>query len=187
RRSAPRGAATAAAPPSPARPPPLPTAGLTRTGPSQELEQVVETVALLDALVPPLRRRLEALVARLVAARPDLEPSVAAHGRFRSHELTRAGGRVVPARYGALCQAPPAMDVARYVGDVVRGDPDDAEAVLNVLDRLIPGYGGAPAGLPWYRAPSIGGPALRPSRRQAARWPDRTEAIVEAAETVLAE
>jgi len=70
---------------------------------------------------------------------------------------------------------------------VVRGDPDDAEAVLNVLDRLIQGYGVAPAGLPWYLATSIVGSALRPFRRQADRWPDRTEAIVEVAETVLAE
>jgi len=138
-------------------------------------------------VVPHLRRRLEALVDRLVAARPDLEPSVAAHGRFRPRELTRARGRIVPARYDALCHAPPAMDIACYVGDVVQGDPDDAEVVLDVLDRLIHGYGAAPAGLPWYLATSVLRSALRPFRRQMDRWPDRTEAIVDVAETVLAE
>ena len=164
----------------------LPTAGLTRIGPSQELEEVVGTVAVLQALVPHLRRRLEALVDRLVAARPDLTPSVAAHGSFRPRELARVGGRIVPARYDSLCHAPAALDIGRYAGGLVRGELDDAEVVLDVLDRLIHGYGTAPPGLPWYLATSIVRSGLRPFRRQMDRWPDRTEAIVEVAETVVA-
>jgi hypothetical protein len=64
------------------------------------------------------------------------------------------------------------------------GDRRDLEQARAALAALLEGYGASPAGISWYLATAILGRASRPFRRLDDRWPERVEAIVEAAEAV---
>jgi hypothetical protein len=84
-----------------------------------------------------------------------------------------------------LCLADPALDLATYAADVVRGRPGDRDAVERVLELLLDGYGSRPAGLHWHVAAAILGRAAHPFQRQLPSWPERVEAMVATAEASL--
>jgi hypothetical protein len=84
-----------------------------------------------------------------------------------------------------LCLAPPALDLATYAADVVRGRGADSGAIAAVLDPLIDGYGGPPPDLEWHLATAILTRAAHPFQRQADGWQNRVRNMVAAAEAVL--
>jgi hypothetical protein len=84
-----------------------------------------------------------------------------------------------------MCFAPPALDLATYVADVVRGRAGDADAIAAVAQPLLEGYGGRPESFDWHLAAAILGRAAHPFQRQVPGWPERVEATIEAAEGVL--
>ena len=57
---------------------------------------------------------------------------------------------------------------------------------LDAGASLVEGYGDAPPGLSWYLATGIVRRAALPFRYLDERWPERVEAMVEAAESALA-
>ena len=85
--------------------------------------------------------------------------------------------------FDEMCLAAPALDLATYAADVVRGRDADLDAVAEVLDGLLDGYGERPQALDWHlcrgdprprRAP-VPPPVprlARPGRRDAARGGD---------------
>jgi hypothetical protein len=84
-----------------------------------------------------------------------------------------------------LCLADPALDLATYAADVVRGRTGDLAGVEAVLEPLLDGYGGRPADLDWHLAAAILGRAAHPFHRQVPAWPERVEAMVATAEASL--
>ena len=104
------------------------------------------------------------------ARRLPRRPAAARRRRDRGHRLRPD----VP--------APPALDLATYAADVVRGRAGDLEAVERVLEPLLAGYG-EPAGgarlAPGGRDPRARRP---PVPAPGARWPERVDAMVAAAE-----
>ena len=66
------------------------------------------------------------------------------------------------------------------------GPGGGARHALSVLDGLLDGYGGRPAGLRWHLSAALLRTAERPFRAQEEDWPARVEAGLAAAEDVLA-
>lgn len=154
--------------------------------PIEQLDNAAVSAELIGRLAPALRPRLLALLGRLEAALPvDLDP-VPAHGNFDAARLLCGGDGMVITGFEAMCAAPAALDVASYAADVVRGEPDDLEAALGVLDLVVEGYARRPEELSWYLATSILRRAPRPFRHQEEEWPQRVEEMVAAAEQVYA-
>ena len=80
------------------------------------------------------------------------------------------------------CLAAPALDLATYAADVVRGRDGDLVAVDAVLDCLLTGYGERPEALGWHLSAAILGRVAHPFHRQVPAWPDRVDAMLRAAE-----
>jgi ATP-binding cassette, subfamily B, bacterial len=153
--------------------------------PERQLEAAIRKAAVIDAVLPALRPRLAALVRRLTAALPPAGVPVPAHGDFHADQLLVAGDEVAVIDLDQLCMADPAVDLATYAADVVRGRDGDLDAVRAVLEPLLTGYGGRPPALDWHLAAAILGRAAHPFHRQAKEWPARVEAMVAAAEASL--
>jgi Ser/Thr protein kinase RdoA (MazF antagonist) len=98
--------------------------------------------------------------------------------------LTADGIAVID--FDQMCVAAPALDLATYAADVVRGRDSDLEEVHAVLDPLLAGYGGRPDDLQWHLAAAILGRAAHPFHRQVHEWRRRVELMVTAAEEVRA-
>ena len=58
-------------------------------------------------------------------------------------------------------------------------------AAASVLEALVEGYGGRPAGLSWYLSAAILRSARGPFKRFEPDWPERIETTVAAAESAL--
>ncbi len=84
--------------------------------------------------------------------------------------------------FDQMCLAAPALDLATYAADVVRGRDSDVGAVQAVLEPLLRGYGSRPASLDWHLAAAVLGRAAHPFQRQVPDWPQRVESTVAAAE-----
>jgi hypothetical protein len=84
-----------------------------------------------------------------------------------------------------MCAASPALDAATYASYLVLGAPPDLVPAREALELLLEGYGGRPNAIEWYLATSILRRAPRPFRYLEAHWPERVEAMVEAAEAAL--
>jgi hypothetical protein len=84
--------------------------------------------------------------------------------------------------FDGLCLAAPALDVATYAADVVRGRPSDLDELEAVLAGVLDGYGERPAGLEWHLATAVLGRAAHPFQRQVPEWPERVSAMVGVAE-----
>ena len=86
-----------------------------------------------------------------------------------------------------MCLAAPALDLATYAADVVRGRDADLDAVAEVLDaaarRLRRAARRRSTGT--CRA-AILGRAAHPFHRQLPGWPERVEAMLRAAEAARA-
>jgi ATP-binding cassette, subfamily B, bacterial len=149
------------------------------------LEGATRKAAVIEAVLPELAPRLAALVRRLADALPGPATPVPAHGDFHADQLLLAGDAIAVIDLDQLCLADPALDLATYAADVVRGRAGDREAVERVLELLLDGYGSRPPALDWHVAAAILGRAAHPFQRQVPRWPERVEAMVAAAEASL--
>ncbi len=151
--------------------------------PERQLAAALKRADLIAEIAPEVEvERLAKRLRETVPAGRELRP---AHGDFHVDQLLvgRAGLAVID--LDGLCLASPALDLATYAADVVRGRESDARAVAAVLDPLIEGYGGPPPDLEWHLATAILTRAAHPFQRQADGWENRVGHMVAAAEASL--
>ena len=86
-------------------------------------------------VLPELRPRVEALLERLGRELPAGLALVPAHGDFHVDQLLVAGDGIAVVDFDEMCLAAPALDIASYAADVVRGRDGDLAAVGEVLER----------------------------------------------------
>ena len=108
-----------------------------------------------------------------------------AHGDFHVDQLL-VGDDIAVVDFDQMSLAAPALDIASYAADVVRGRDGDLAAVDDVLERLLDGYGGRPPALGWYLAAAILARVAHPFQRQFPDWPDRIDGMLRTAETAHA-
>jgi hypothetical protein len=155
--------------------------GAPLVGPARRLAEAKRTAAVLAAVAPPLHDRVAGLVARLEQDAPSVGAVVCAHGDFEPGQLI-SGTELSLVDLDDSCVAPPADDLAWYSAHAARGHEDDADAVREVLDMLLSGYGAVPHNLSWYLSASILARAAFPFRSQEPNWLERVEHLVAAAE-----
>jgi Phosphotransferase enzyme family len=153
--------------------------------PERRLDAAARKAAVIAAVLPELRPRLEALLERLGRGLPSGLAVVPSHGDFHVDQLLVGAEGIAVIDFDDMCMAPPAVDIATYAADVVRGRSTDLDAVEEVLDGLLAGYGHRPPALGWHLSAAILGRAAHPFHRQVAQWPERVEAMVSAAEASL--
>ncbi len=153
--------------------------------PVKLLDAAVRKAEVVETVMPELADRLAALVRRLGDALPAGLPLVPAHGDFHVDQLLVRDGEIAVIDFDDLCVAAPALDLATYAADVVRGRPGDLERVQAVLDPLLEGYGDRPDALEWHLAAAVLGRAAHPFQRQVPGWRERVEATVAVAEASL--
>jgi ATP-binding cassette subfamily B protein/subfamily B ATP-binding cassette protein MsbA len=150
--------------------------------PERQLAAALKRAGLIAEIAPgvPVARLARRLRETLPAS--ELRP---AHGDFHVDQLLLGGDGLAVIDLDGLCLAPPALDLATYAADVVRGRGADSGAIAAVLDPLIDGYGGPPPDLEWHLATAILTRAAHPFQRQADGWQNRVRNMVAAAEAVL--
>jgi Phosphotransferase enzyme family len=155
--------------------------------PDSLLTLAADKATLAARLVPELGPRLGRLLTRLGDSAPAVSALVPAHGDLDADQLvvTPAGEHVV-LDFDDVCLAAPALDLAAYLADVVRGDGDDLAAIDAVEGPLLDGYGGRPPALGWYLAAVVLARAPHPFQRADPAWPERVKGTVRTAEEVLA-
>jgi hypothetical protein len=153
--------------------------------PEKLLDAAVRKAEVVETVLPELSGRLDALVRRLGDALPAGLPLVPAHGDFHVDQLLVRDGDIAVVDFDGLCAAAPALDLATYAADVVRGRPGDLDRVHAVLDPLLEGYGGRPEALEWHLAAAVLARAAHPFQRQVPGWRERVEATVAVAEASL--
>jgi hypothetical protein len=151
---------------------------------ARELAAAARKADVIRAVVPSLGPRLDALVRRLGERRPPDAGGVPAHGDFHADQLLLTDDGLAVIDFDEMCLAAPALDLATYAADVVRGRDGDLDEVHAVLEPLLAGYGGRPGDLDWHLAAAILGRAAHPFHRQVRDWAQRVEAMVAAAEAV---
>jgi Ser/Thr protein kinase RdoA (MazF antagonist) len=161
-----------------------PPDGLRIRRPGDQLAAAAASARLVSRLVPRLSRRLEVLLADLERSTPDAGSLVPAHGDFHARQLLQGGDGLCVTDFDSMCLAPAALDLATYPAHLVRGGEDDLDEARAVLVALVEGYGTEPQGLSWYLATGILRRGPRPFRFLDERWPERVEAMVDAAEAV---
>ena len=149
------------------------------------LDAAARKAAVVEAVLPELGDRLDALVRRLGGALPAGLPLVPAHGDFHVDQLLLRDGDIAVVDFDGLCVAAPALDLATYAADVVRGRPGDLERVQTVLEPLLDGYGARPDALEWHLAAAVLARAAHPFQRQVPRWRERVQATLAVAEATL--
>lgn len=165
---------TAARPPADAVLPALPT--------------MLDPVAMrpvLRAVAPADGARAARLLARLEATAAAPGRLVPSHGDCNVGQLLDHDGELGMLDFDAACAAPAALDLASYAANLVSGRPGDLDDTLHALDELCAGYGGRPDGLRWHLAAVLLRRSDRSFRRLKRTWPERTTALVDAAERVL--
>jgi ATP-binding cassette subfamily B protein/subfamily B ATP-binding cassette protein MsbA len=161
------------------------SARLDLSAPDRQLQNAARKAAVIDAVLPELRPRLGALIHALTERMPGTGRPVPAHGDFHVDQLLVGPDGIGVVDFDGLALAAPAMDLATYAADVVRGREGDLEAVLAVLEPLLAGYGSRPADLDWHLAIAVLGRAAHPFQRQVPDWEERVEAMVAVAEAIL--
>jgi ABC-type multidrug transport system ATPase subunit len=154
--------------------------------PEHQMREANRHARLASVLVPELDLQLKVLIERLNRAMPANVRLTPAHGDFHVDQLIANEKRLTVIDFDEMCMAPGALDVATYAADVVRGCEEDLVYVHATLQPLCDGYGGTPAWIEWYLSSAILCRATRPFRAQTSDWPERTRAIVHAAEEALA-
>jgi ABC-type multidrug transport system fused ATPase/permease subunit len=158
--------------------------GLPRIGPDRHLRAAVESAHLVSAVLPELGARTRDLVESLERSLTDQTELVCSHGDFEVGQLLEHGDDVAVLDFDELCSAPRALDLSNYAAHAAR--QGGAAAALAVTDALVTGYGTEPEGLRPYLAASILIRAQAPFRKFEDGWPARVDALVAAAEEVLA-
>ena len=161
----------------------LPSAAPRLTAESR-LAQAAKHAAVVTELLPALAARVEHLLARLEQSAPDEREGVLSHGDFEAGQLLVRDESLAVLDLDGLCVAAPALDHANYAAHVVHG-PDTLGEAHEVLARLADGYGATPAGLDWQLAAALVCRSSAPFRRFRDGWPERVEALVEAAEEAV--
>jgi Ser/Thr protein kinase RdoA (MazF antagonist) len=160
--------------------------GLEVSAPVAQLDAARRSAAVVGAVAPRLARRVRRLVTRLELAAPPAVPRlVVAHGAFVAGPLLEAAGALVALDFDRACLAAPALDVATFAAGVASGRDDDLASVRAVLEATAEGYGTRPLHLEWHLAVALLLGAASPFRLQQEDWPQRTAAIVQAAEATL--
>ena len=162
-----------------------PMEGLTPAPPGRELAAAERKAGVVRAVLPELGPRLDSLLARLRESAPPAAELVPAHGDFHVDQLLEREGELLVVDFDDLRLADPAVDLATYAADVVRGRPGDGEAVAAVAAPLLDGYGERPAHFEWHVAAAILGRAAHPFQRQVPGWPERVAGTIGAAEEAL--
>ena len=99
-----------------------------------------------------------------------------AHGDLDADQLVvTPAGELVVLDFDDVCMAAPALDLAAYLADVVRGDGGDLAAIDAVERPLLDGYGGRPPALGWYLAAVVLARAPHPFQRADPAWPERVK------------
>ena len=154
--------------------------------PERQLASALHKARLIRAVAPELEPLVAPLARRLERALPAAGALKPAHGDFHADQILVGGDRLAVIDFDSLCLAPPALDLATYAADVVRGRPTDAESLQDVLEPLLAGYGTRPEGLEWHLAAAILTRAAHPFHRLLPGWRERMEAMVSTAEATLA-
>ncbi len=162
-----------------------PIGGLPPAPPERHLAAAARKADLAATVLPGLRPRVEALLERLGRELPSGLAPVPAHGDFHVDQLL-IGDDIAVIDFDQMSVAAPALDIASYAADVVRGRDGDLAAVAEVVDGLLDGYGGRPQALDWYLAAAILARVAHAFHRQFTGWPERVDAMLRAAETVRA-
>jgi Phosphotransferase enzyme family len=150
------------------------------------LALAAEKAAMAAQTLPGLALRLRRAVAVLRRTAPAVTELVPAHGDFDADQLLDAGGgEPFVIDFDDACLAAPALDLATYLADVVRGEADDLARLEDVRERLLAGYGSEPKQLDWHVAAIVLTRTLHAFRRGRDDWPERAEGVVGAAEGVL--
>ena len=105
-----------------------------------------------------------------------------AHGDFHVDQLLIGEEELAVVDFDDICLAAPALDLASYAADVVRGRDGDGEALADVLGSAAGGLREPPRGarlVPARRDPRPLRPSVPP---QVDGWRHRVEAMVAAAE-----
>jgi ABC-type multidrug transport system fused ATPase/permease subunit len=155
------------------------------TPPEKVLDGAVRKAEVVETVMPELGDRLDALLRRLGDGLPAGLPLVPAHGDFHVDQLLVRAGEIAVVDFDGLCVAAPALDLATYAADVVRGRPGDLDRVNAVLDPLLDGYRARPDALEWHLATAVLARAAHPFLRQVPGWRERVEATVAVAEASL--
>jgi ATP-binding cassette, subfamily B, bacterial len=163
-----------------------PVRGVDAAGTDRLIAAATHKAAIVSAVLPELGPRLDELLGRLGKSVPPSGTLVPAHGDFHVDQLLERDGDLLVIDFDQMCLAPRALDLATYIADVVRGRPDDADAIAAVRQPLLDGYGARPAGFDWHLAAAILERAAHPFHRQVPGWPERVEATIAAAEGALA-
>jgi Ser/Thr protein kinase RdoA (MazF antagonist) len=153
--------------------------------PERQLASALHKARLIRAVAPELEPLVAPLVRRLERALPAADTLKPAHGDFHADQILVGRDRLAIIDFDSLCLAPPALDLATFAADVVRGRPTDAESLQDVLEPLLAGYGTRPEALEWHLAAAILTRAAHPFHRQVPGWRERMEAMVSTAEATL--
>jgi hypothetical protein len=162
-----------------------PETGLMIARPPQQLAVAEASARFVAAIVPALRRRVEALLRELEATLPSIGRLVLSHGDFSARQLLVTPEGLAVVDLDAMRLAPAALDPATFAAHLVFGGPDDLDGASAALEDLLEGYGGGPAGLPWYLATCILRHSRSPFRYLDDHWPERVEAMVAASQKAL--
>ena len=115
---------------------------------------------------------------------PNRFDLVVAHGDFNLSQLLERDGELIVVDTDTMCRAPDGYDLAGYIANLLSGRGDDLDDARAATPLLIEGYGARPDHLDWLIAVSTLRRVDRPIRRRKKRWPDRTVAMVEAAQVL---
>jgi Ser/Thr protein kinase RdoA (MazF antagonist) len=140
---------------------------------------------MVKAIAPPLRTRVDRLVAQLQDTLPHGLAHVPSHGDFHAGQLLLRDGEVALLDFDELTGAPAALDLATYAAHELWGDADELPAARAILDDLVAGYGKRPPALDWYLSALILRRSSHPFRRLREDWPVRVERMLGAAEEAL--
>jgi len=165
----------------------LPVDGLPLVTAEDRLAEGRRGAVLARTIVPALSARAERVTAMLARRLPADGQLVPAHGDFEPGQLITGSAGLVLVDVDDLCAAPRADDLGRYAAHAVRGGSGDLDAVLDVLESHVDGYGMRPQGVEWYVVASILARAGSPFRHQEPDWPERVEAFVAVAEQIAGE
>lgn len=152
---------------------------------TEQLKASAASATLISAIAPSLQARLRALLGRFEAEAPVTDVLVPSHGDFHAGQLLDTGKELAVIDFDEMLRAPPALDPATYAAHVVRGEDGDLPAARAALDALLEAYGDRPDATSWYLATSILRRAPFPFRFLDEHWPERVEAMVDAAEEAL--
>ena len=119
--------------------------------PERQLAEAQDKAAVIVAVAPDLRELVEPLVHRLERSLPTALALRPAHGDFHVDQLLLDDDGLAVIDFDQMCLAPPALDLATYAADVVRGrgdrrggDRGRARAAAGGLRRETGGAGLAP-------------------------------------------